>query len=340
MAAAVVIVGSAGTGTVVALSDRSGNPAPSAPSGPGGRLAAAHSTTTTTTVATTTTMPTTTTTIPPLVQPAAVVLPELSSGGITWGSYGLTTLAYEVRLKQLHFDPGPVDGTFSQDTSYAVVAAEKLMGLPRDGIIGPLVKLGLEHFKYQPARPRAEGDRVEVDLDTQVITVYKNWQPILLTTTSTGSGAHFCGGTDGCQYAITPTGHFHFQYLHSGWDKGKLGSMWNPYYFNGGIAIHGLASVPNYPASHGCARIPMDIANYFPTLVTKGESVYVVGTPKQPGSSYVGPAPTTAPTTSTTVPATSTTKPRTTTTRPHPTTTAPHTTTTKKHTTTSGTPTT
>ena len=33
----------------------------------------------------------------------------------------------------------------------------------------------------------------------------------------------------------------------------------------------------------------MDIADYFPTLVTKGESVYVVGTPKKPGNGYVGP---------------------------------------------------
>jgi L,D-transpeptidase catalytic domain len=327
--AAIVAVGGAGTGTVVALSNRSGDSGPSGPTGPSGKLASAHPTTTT--VATTTTKPTTTTTIPPVRQPAAVALPPLpSNGSIGWGSGGLTTLAYELRLKQLHFDPGPVDGTYTQDTSYAVTTVEKLLGLPRDGMIGPLVKLGLEHFKYQPALPKAEGDRVEVNLDTQVITVYKNWQPILLTTTSTGSGEHFCGGTDGCQYAITPTGHFHFQYLHSGWDKGKLGNMWNPYYFNGGIAIHGLSSVPNYPASHGCARIPMDIANYFPTLVTKGESVYVVGTEMKRGSGYVGPAPTTAPTTSTTVPKTSTTKRHTTTTLRHPTTTAPHTTTTKK----------
>ena len=119
--------------------------------------------------------------------------------------------------------------------------------------------------------------------------MYKHWQPILVSTTSTASGEHFCGGVDGCQYAITPAGHYHFYELHRGWQKGKLGTMWNPYYFNGGIAVHGLASVPAYPASHGCARIPMHIADYFYTLVTNGESVYVVGTPKKPGNGYVGP---------------------------------------------------
>jgi len=190
-------------------------------------------------------------------------------------------------------------------------------------VITPAVELGLDHFKYTAAMPNAEADRVEINLDTQVLTVFQNDQPILITTTSTGSGEHFCGGTDGCQYAITPAGHFHFQYLHRGWDKGKLGSMWNPYYFNGGIAIHGLPSVPPYPASHGCARIPMSIANYFPSLVTQGESVYVVGTPMQAGNLYVGPAPVT--TTTTTTP---TTQPKkhpkgthTTPTVPHPTTT-------------------
>ena len=99
-------------------------------------------------------------------------------------------------------------------------------------------------------------------------------------------------------YAITPAGHYHFEYLHEGWDKGKLGKMWNPYYFNGGIAVHGYTSVPTDPASHGCARIPMHIAEYFHTLVKVGDPVYVFGgAPAQILSSVaIGPPPT-APTT-------------------------------------------
>jgi peptidoglycan hydrolase-like protein with peptidoglycan-binding domain len=246
-------------------------------------------------------------------EPGAVTLPAPPAGGLSLGSRGGIVLAYQRRLRELHFDPGAVDGMFSQDTAYAVVAVEKLLGLARDGVIGPAVRLGLEHFKYQPALSNGEPDRVEINLDTQVITVFEQWQPILLATTSTGSGEYFCGGNDGCQYAITPTGHFHFQYVHRGWDTGKLGRMWNPYYFNGGIAIHGLASVPNYPGSHGCARIPMDIANYFATLVTVGESVYVVGTAMKAGNRYVGPIPSSTTTTTTTVSPTTTAPRRTTT---------------------------
>ena len=297
----VVVVGGAGIGTVALVSGRSDGSPSRAP----GKLAAADPTDTEST--TTTTMPTTTTTIPPLRQPKVVSLPPVPDSGLSWGSNGPVMAAYQKRLQKLHFDPGDVDGIYGQGTDYAVTTVQKLLNLPRDGRITPAVKAGLEHFKFTPAKPKAEGNRVEIDLDKQVLTVYKRWQPILITTTSTGSGNHFCGGADGCQYAITPTGHYHFYSLHKGWDKGKLGRMWNPYYFNGGIAVHGLASVPSYPASHGCARIPMDIANYFPLLVEKGESVYVVGTAMKPGRGYVGPY--TPPPTTTTIPKTTTTKP-------------------------------
>jgi hypothetical protein len=321
---AVVVIAGGAVGAVAAVSGSDG----SSSSGPG-RLAAAHAPTSATKRAATTRHATTTTTVRPhLHQPAASRLPLAPSGGLGWGSSGPVVAAVQRRLKQLHFDPGVIDGQYGQDTNYAVTTADKLLGLPRDGVITPAVELGLDHFKYTAAMPNAEENRVEINLDTEVLTVFQNDQPILLTTTSTGSGEHFCGGTDGCQYAITPAGHFHFQYLHPGWDNGKLGRMWNPYYFDGGIAVHGLPSVPPYPASHGCARIPMSIANYFPSLVTQGESIYVVGTPMQAGSLYVGPAPVTTPTTT---PAPPTTQPKkhpkppkgthSTTSVPHPTTT-------------------
>jgi len=255
-------------------------------------VTAAPTTRSTTTIATTTTS-----TIPPVKQPTNVAMPP--PGGLRIGSRSGIVQLYEQRMKDLHFDPGPVDGVFDQDTYQAVIAVQKYFNQPRTGVIDSAVQLVLSHFTYSPAEANTEANRVEIDLDRQVLTVFTNWQPILLTTTSTGSGAHFCGGSDGCQYAITPTGHFHFYSFYNGWDNGKLGRMWNPYYFNGGIAVHGLASVPPYPASHGCARIPLFIADYFHTLVTMGESVFVVGTPKQAGGGYVGPAPKPPPPTTT-----------------------------------------
>jgi peptidoglycan hydrolase-like protein with peptidoglycan-binding domain len=282
---------------------------------------------------TTTTIPkTTTTTLPTVHQPKDQVLPD-PGNGIGYGDRGPAVFIYEARMQELHFDPGKVDDYFDQDTEYAVSTVQKYFGLPRTGEINTAVDFALTHFRYTPQEPKSEPDRVEIDLDKQVLTLYTNWQPQLLTTTSTGSGAHFCGGVDGCQYAITPTGHFHFYDLIKGWQKGKLGTMWNPYYFNGSDAVHGLDSVPNYPASHGCARIPMHIADYFYTLVHQGESVFVFGTPMKQGNEYVGPVKTPPPTAATTT--TTVKKPTTPTTKNHatPTTAKPTPTTVKKQTT-------
>jgi hypothetical protein len=231
---------------------------------------------------------TTTTTVPPVRQPKAKSMPD-PGGSLGVGSAGPVVAFYEARMQELKLDPGPVDGVYDQRTAYAVSAVQKYYNQPRTGRIDAGAQQALANWKWSPAEPKSEADRVEIDLDRQTLTLFWSGQPVLLTSTSTGSGEHFCGGVDGCQYAITPTGRFEFYFLHRGWQKGKLGQMWNPYYFNGSIAVHGLASVPNEPASHGCARIPMHVADYFYTLVRDGMPVFVVGTQKQAGDGYVGP---------------------------------------------------
>ncbi len=62
--------------------------------------------------------------------------------------------------------------------------------------------------------------------------------------------------------------------------------------------MHGYESVPTYPASHGCTRIPMHIAEYFHTLVHVGDPVYVFGgnPAKIISSTPIAPPVTTAPT--------------------------------------------
>src|SRR5205807_5474771 len=101
----------------------------------------------------------------------------------------------------------------------------------------------------------------------------------------------------------------------AGWEKSPLGWLYNSQYFNGGIAIHGSSSVPGYAASHGCVRIPMSAAEWFPDRVSLGTPVYVVSadepnpapidsraTPTSTPTTIVAdtaPATTTAPTTTT-----------------------------------------
>ena len=43
----------------------------------------------------------------------------------------------------------------------------------------------------------------------------------------------------------------------------RLGTLWWPSYFVGGYAVHGSDSVPTYPASHGCVRIPRYLEQKF-----------------------------------------------------------------------------
>jgi hypothetical protein len=76
-----------------------------------------------------------------------------------------------------------------------------------------------------------------------------------------------------------------------GWQKSPLGRLYNPLYFNGGIAIHGSQSVPASPASHGCVRIPMAAAEWFPRRVTLGTPVYVAGNGTIPAPRAPAPPP-------------------------------------------------
>lgn len=236
--------------------------------------------------ATTTTIPpTTTTTIPALAQPAATMLPPLPGGSLGPGANNDVVKAYQQRLADVHFDPGRVDGRYGGAMVYAVQALQKILGLPRTGRLGFVEATRLAMFQYpQPFQPTGEANRTEIDITKQVLTLYENYQVRLITTVSTGAGELYCYNTPRdnpnrrvCEYANTPPGKFAYTRYIDGWDKSPLGQLYKPFYFNSGIAVHGYLSVPPQPASHGCTRIPMHIAEYFHTLVHKGDPVYVFG---------------------------------------------------------------
>jgi peptidoglycan hydrolase-like protein with peptidoglycan-binding domain len=221
----------------------------------------------------------------PLVQPAPAVLPALPAGGFGPGATGPVVQAYQQRLADLHFDPGTVDGKYGEATTYAVEALQKLMGTTATGSLGEPERVALMSFRYpDPLEADGEANRTEIDVTRQVITLYERSQVRLITTTSTGSGENYCSNTPRdnptrrvCEQANTPSGRFTYREYRDGWDRSPLGRLYNPFYFNGGIAVHGYPSVPTAPASHGCARIPMHIAEYFHTLVRVGDPVYVFG---------------------------------------------------------------
>ena len=290
------------------------------------RANAAQVTTTSTTTTTTTVAPTTTTTtIPVFAQPAAVDLPSVPGGEVSEGSTGPEVAAYQARLASLRFDPGARSGTFTSDTTYAIHTLQKIMGVPVSGRLGEPERVALMNFQYPaPLKPEAEANRTEIDITKQVMTLYVDHQVRLITTVSTGSGKYYCytpfyQTVRVCEYANTPEGRFTFTYFVNAWHRSPLGQLYRPFYFNRGIAVHGYPDVPVRPGSHGCIRIPMRIADYWDTLVKKGDIVYVVGktsttvsapnvvNPQQsalPGTRTVGGVPSAAarPTTTTAAP--------------------------------------
>jgi lipoprotein-anchoring transpeptidase ErfK/SrfK len=144
------------------------------------------------------------------------------------------------------------------------------------GVIGKRMDWRLAH----PSAPRplirnGAPLRVEVDLRHEVLYVYHHGQIVLISHISSGGGYYYCSAGS-CSRAITPTGNFHTQWRVHGWHAAPLGLLYNPVFFYGGFAIHGDTDVPLQPVSHGCVRIPMDTARFFPGLVPReGIPVYI-----------------------------------------------------------------
>jgi lipoprotein-anchoring transpeptidase ErfK/SrfK len=111
----------------------------------------------------------------------------------------------------------------------------------------------------------------------EVLVLYKNNKADLISHVSTGAG---CLAGQGCGWD-TPTGNYHALSFAPGWVTVPLGEMYNPVFFIGTLfAIHGEwdASVPWYPDSHGCVRIPYDTATFFHRLFpVPGTPIYIRG---------------------------------------------------------------
>lgn len=169
------------------------------------------------------------------------------------GDSGPTVLALQQRLSDLGYWLGEPDGSFGFLTQQAVWAFQKSAGLSRDGEVGPATRRALA----DGVRPstRLSGDGVDIDLARQVLLVVRGGQVRMVLNTSTGGGYEYEARDGGVAVAVTPKGTFRVNYVVDGLDRGRLGDLWRPRYFNGGIAVHGAPSIPPYPASHGCARV-------------------------------------------------------------------------------------
>jgi peptidoglycan hydrolase-like protein with peptidoglycan-binding domain len=170
------------------------------------------------------------------------------------GAAGAAVTNQQNRLVSLGFWLGSVDGRYGLTTTQAVMALQKVYGIPRTGVFDVRTQAVLA-VASRPKPRSTSGYLIEVDLARQVIMIARNGATEWVINTSTGGGYTYSYGGQTFT-AITPTGHFTVLRQIDGLRVGRLGSLWRPKYItNDGIALHGAPSVPSYPASHGCIRM-------------------------------------------------------------------------------------
>jgi lipoprotein-anchoring transpeptidase ErfK/SrfK len=118
-----------------------------------------------------------------------------------------------------------------------------MVGLERTGVVGAATRNALTTATRAVATSTT-GRVIEIDLRRQVLLAVRDGRVEWVFDTSTGRIA--------CR---TPRGHWLVQHEIDGSHRSRLGLLYRPKYFHGGVAIHGFTTVPPYPASHGCVRV-------------------------------------------------------------------------------------
>jgi hypothetical protein len=209
---------------------------------------------------------------------------------IYFGQHGKAVRRLQERLRQLHYYPGKVDGSFGQDTLEAVWAFKEVQGLktnyePNDAGIDMQRKLVHPRLPKVLKPHGGSNLRIEINQNIEVLVLYHHNKVELISHVSTGGGYYYpCPppGSGTCGPAITPDGDYRAHWFAAGWVTVPLGTMYNPVFFIGGAyAIHGDIPVPLYAASHGCVRIPMGLAGFFHKLIhisqKHGTPIYIRG---------------------------------------------------------------
>ena len=176
------------------------------------------------------------------------------------GEKGVKVLLLQRALVREGF-AAPITGYYDDGTARGVLAFRKTNGLGRDGYaskpVFAMLARGQGAFKLR--YPKA-GKHVEFDWSRQVLVLAKGRKPYRTYHTSSGTAA-------------TPTvfGTFRFYLQTPGTNSS---GMVHSSYFIRGYAIHGYASVPLYPASHGCLRVPIPNALQIFNWIDIGDTIY------------------------------------------------------------------
>ncbi len=177
------------------------------------------------------------------------------------GARGTAVLLLQRGLYELGFAV-PVTGYYDAATSRAVLAFRKTNGQARNGYasatVFSMVLKGQGAFK-----PRFEGPAKHVEFD---------WSRLVLALIQNGRAKRVYHSSSGKPSTPTVFGTFKFYRKEPGTNSH---GMVQSNYFIGGYAIHGYVSVPAFPASHGCLRVPIPNARQIDAQIDIGETIYV-----------------------------------------------------------------
>ena len=178
-----------------------------------------------------------------------------------YGSTGAKVILLQRGLKKLGFAVG-VTGVYDDGTARGVTAFRKTNGLGRDGFANTAVysRVFRGRGAFKPRFPKA-GRHVEFDWSRQVLALVDKGRAYRVYHASSGK-------------ASTPTVFGAFTFYRKQPGTNSLGMVHSNYFIRG-YAIHGYKSVPNYPASHGCIRVPIPNALQIDRWIQLGQRIMV-----------------------------------------------------------------
>ncbi|MEJ7823947.1 MAG: L,D-transpeptidase family protein [Solirubrobacteraceae bacterium] len=177
-----------------------------------------------------------------------------------------TVRGLQRRLSRLGYVVGR-RGVYDARTARAVLAFRKMTGMRRTTSasveVMRRIARGAGAFKV---RHPGHGRHIEADLRRQVIALISGGRVQRIYPTSSGKSS-------------TPTVLGSFRVYRKTPGINALG-MVDSAYFIRGYATHGFSSVPIYPASHGCLRVPVPDARSLFNWISIGTPVDVYYGPK------------------------------------------------------------
>jgi lipoprotein-anchoring transpeptidase ErfK/SrfK len=192
---------------------------------------------------------------------------QVSARGRTLGpgASGPDVRALVARLSALRFRVPGISSTFGYSLTDSVIAFQKAYGLPRTGVVGEGTWRMLGRAEVLRPRRRGPSPHIEVDKTRQILLVVERGAVVAVMPVSSGATGN------------TPEGTHHIRW------KALATTTWlgsailyrTMTFFGNSFAIHGFPSVPAYPASHGCVRIPIWTADWLYDRSAVGETVYV-----------------------------------------------------------------